>query len=375
MTRKFKQFNLNNICRAVSSKNTLIKGKQIQGYRKGLYPAYSATGQDIWREEYEHEGSAIIVSAVGARCGKCFRADGKWTAIANTHIIFPKEGIDRDYLFYNINKESFWEKGGLAQPFVKIRDTLRRKNISFQIDKKGNPDLKEQKRIVALLEETEELKRKRVETDQKMATIIPALFNQMFSMGKYESNKLNESITFMTSGARGWAKYYSGTSGFKYIRIQNVKNARLHFHDVQYVQPPESAEFDRIKVQDGDLLISMTADLGRTAVVDKITANEGAFVNQHLGIVRLDKSYNPLFVAYYLEGEGKSQFTKYGQAATKKGLNFDSIKSLSVPKPPIKLQNQFVDKVDEIITLESKQKESSIKIDGLFSSLLSGAFK
>ena len=295
------------------------------------------------------------------------------------YILTPKDNVSKKYLYFcflgsDFNRQKdLYSSGATMSAIGNVG--LRRVTISLPVDAKGNPDIKEQKRIVALLEEAEELKRKRAEADQKMTTIIPALFNQMFGAGKYELNKLSESITFMTSGARGWAKYYTDTPGFKYIRIQNVKNAHLHFHDVQYVQPPESTELDRIKVQEGDLLISMTADLGRTAVIDKITANEGAFINQHLGIVRLDKSYNPLFVAYYLESEGKFQFTKYGQAATKKGLNFDSIKSLRVPKPPIKLQNQFVDKVNEITTLESKQKESSIKIEGLFSSLLSGAFK
>jgi type I restriction enzyme S subunit len=155
-----------------------------------------------------------------------------------------------------------------------------------------------------------------------------------------------------------------------------VKNAQLNFDDVQYVEPPlESAESKRIKVEEGDLLISITADLGRTAVVDKKTASEGAYINQHIALIRLSKEFNPIFVAHYLENEGKNQFLKYGQAAAKKGLNFDSLRSLKIPKPPIELQNQFAEDIKEIFTLEVKQKKSSESIQGLFSSILSTLIK
>lgn len=70
----------------------------------GKYTAFSGTGPDGKTAFYEHKGDAIILSAVGARCGKCFRASGKWTAIANTSIIRAKTD-DPDvyrYLFYII---------------------------------------------------------------------------------------------------------------------------------------------------------------------------------------------------------------------------------------------------------------------------------
>ena len=173
---------------------------------------------------------------------------------------------------------------------------------------------------------------------------------------------------------RGWTKYIETPRAFKFIKKKKLKTTRLNFHDVQYVQPPESAESRRIKVQEGDLLISITADLGRTAVVDRNTASEGAFINQHIALARLEQDYNPVFVAHYLENEGKNQFLKYGQAAAKKGLNFNSIKSLRVPKPPKKLQDQFAERAKEILAFGEKQESLLSSINDLFSSLLAGAF-
>ena len=68
----------------------------------GKYVAFSGSGPDGLVDEYEYEGKAIVLSAVGARCGKCFRADGQWTAIANTAVIRPllTDDAHYDYLFY-----------------------------------------------------------------------------------------------------------------------------------------------------------------------------------------------------------------------------------------------------------------------------------
>jgi|LSQX01.2.fsa_nt_gb type I restriction enzyme S subunit len=128
-----------------SGNSKLIKGKQSPVRQVGLFPGFSASGQDVWCQSYAHEGRAIIISAVGARCGKCFRAEGKWSAIANTHIIWPDEGIiDRDFLWYKVNDENFWIRGGSAQPFVKVKDTFKKK---FSL-----PPLNEQQRIAEKIE-------------------------------------------------------------------------------------------------------------------------------------------------------------------------------------------------------------------------------
>lgn len=129
-----------------SGNSKLIKGKMHKKYVPELYPAFSATGQDVWRESYEYEGDAIIISAVGARCGKCFLASGRWSAVANTHIVWPiSEVIDLRFLWYRVNDERFWIRSGTAQPFVKAKDTFE---LPFLL-----PPIAEQKQIVSKIEE------------------------------------------------------------------------------------------------------------------------------------------------------------------------------------------------------------------------------
>jgi len=109
------------------SGGTLIKGMMSNVPEPGLFKGFSASGQDVWVEEAQYKGKrGIVVSAVGARCGKCFKADGDWSAIANTMVLIPRPGFNRDYLWYVLNNEAFWEKGGTAQPYVRFDESLTR---------------------------------------------------------------------------------------------------------------------------------------------------------------------------------------------------------------------------------------------------------
>ena len=91
---------LGDVVKAKSGNGKVIKGTLSAEPADGLYPAYSASGQDVFSPEYDYDEKGIVISAVGARCGKCFMATGKWQAIANTHVIIANEGKAlTEYLF------------------------------------------------------------------------------------------------------------------------------------------------------------------------------------------------------------------------------------------------------------------------------------
>lgn len=113
------------VVRHHSGNSTLIKGKLPSSPASGLFPGFSASGQDVWCDHYEYDGDAIIVSAVGSRCGKSFRASGKWCAIANTHVVWPDSSkVDFGYISRYLNDEDFWLKSGSGQPFVLVKQTF-----------------------------------------------------------------------------------------------------------------------------------------------------------------------------------------------------------------------------------------------------------
>ena len=134
------------VVRHHAGNSSLIKGKLPSSEATGRFPAYSASGQDVWCDHFEYEGDAIVVSAVGSRCGKAFKASGRWCAIANTHVVWPNSAkIDTRFLAYFIDDEDFWQKSGTGQPFVLFAKTFA---LPLRL-----PKLPEQTAIAAVLSE------------------------------------------------------------------------------------------------------------------------------------------------------------------------------------------------------------------------------
>ena len=216
---------------------------------------------------------------------------------------------------------------------------------------------------------------------QKLDELIQARFVEMFgdpitnSFG-WEEHWLDEYIEFLTSGSRGWAKYFTDVGNELFITIKNVKNNQITIDNIQYINAPNSKEAKRTRVKTGDLLISITADLGRTGVVDEAISKRGAYINQHLSLVRLDQSrINPLYVSYFLETEGgKKQFESKNQNGVKAGLNFEAIRSLKILVPPMELQEKYLTFVNQVNKSKVEIQQALEKTQLLFDSLMQQYF-
>ena len=109
------------------------------------YTAYSATGPDGKLPYFDYDQTGIIVSAIGAQCGKVFLATGKWSCIKNTmRILSTKEEVSINYLFHLLSTD-FLPKRGSGQPFIGQKDA-REALVSI-------PPITTQERIVSVLEE------------------------------------------------------------------------------------------------------------------------------------------------------------------------------------------------------------------------------
>ena len=216
---------------------------------------------------------------------------------------------------------------------------------------------------------------------QKFDNLIKARFVELFgdpinNPKGYPVHHLSEYITSLTSGSRGWAQYCVDDGEEWFITIKNVKDCHITTDNMQPVNAPDNAEAKRTKVQEGDLLISITADLGRTGVVTKEIAEHGAYINQHLSCIRLNRDVvNPLFVAHYMESPaGKEQFTAKNQSAVKAGLNFNSINSLKLMVPPLDEQNGFIAFIEQVDKSKVAVQKALDETQTLFDSLMQEYF-
>ena len=243
------------------------------------------------------------------------------------------------------------------------------------------PCIEDQQRISKQLSTLELMIRKNKQVLELLDELVKARFMEMFgdpiqnSKG-YPIRQFSDYIISLTSGSRGWAKYCVDDGKEWFITIKNVKDCHIITDNIQPIDAPSNAEAKRTKVEEGDLLISITADLGRTGVVTKEVAEHGAYINQHLSCIRIDREIlNPLYVAYYMESPaGKGQFMQKNQSAVKAGLNFNSINSLKLLVPPMEEQNKFIRFVKQIDKSRSRIQKSLEASQELFDSLMQEYF-
>ena len=280
--------------------------------------------------------------------------------------------LDKDinckYLFYQLSCADI-PNTGYNRHFKWV------KALDFKI-----PSSDEQNHVVEVLDKVTELISLRKQQLAKLDELVKVRFVEMFGDAKlnpydFPCNSLSEYILFLTSGSRGWSQYFTD-NGEYFITIKNVKNCRITLQDVQYVIPPDNAEAKRTKVQENDLLISITADLGRTGVVPKEIAKHGAYINQHLTCIRLNlEKVNPIYVAYYMESDaGKEQFASKNQSAVKAGLNFNAINSLKLIVPPLSLQNDFAAFVERVDQQKQTIQQSLEKLELMKEALMQEYF-
>ena len=198
-------------------------------------------------------------------------------------------------------------------------------------------------------------------------------------VGEWKEIQSRELFLFVTSGSRGWAKYYS-EKGPLFLRIGNLdhNSIELDLTNKQFVTPPENAEGVRTKVQTNDILISITADVGMIALVP---CNLGeAYINQHISLARPNSIANPVYLAWFLASpEGQTQFLSLQKGATKVGLGLDDIKNVIVPLPPLDEQKEIVRQVDKLFALADKVEEhyqkARARMEALAQSVLAKAFR
>lgn len=157
-------------------------------------------------------------------------------------------------------------------------------------------------------------------------------------------------VRFITSGSRGWGRFYSDQGSDVFLRIGDLQRDRLELRAVerQRVDLPENEEGLRARAREGDLLISITADLGSVAVVG--ASDAGAYVSQHVALVRIDRErLNPRFGAYVVSSSaGKTHFEKAAYGGTKIQLSLPDVKEMPIAVPSLKEQNRIVELLDSV---------------------------
>lgn len=186
-------------------------------------------------------------------------------------------------------------------------------------------------------------------------------------------------VGFLLNGYAFKSEIYHQTGKYKIITIANVKNGRLDTNDCNKIStfPSDIQKHQVLKV--GDILISMTGNVGRVCMVN----TNGCLQNQRVGLFELqDKCYYDKNFLYTILNckEFETAMIDSGQGAAQSNISKKDIEDyiFLIPKN-IKEQQAIAtilsDMDKEISDLEAKRDKYRLIKQGMMQKLLTGQIR
>ena len=324
------------------------------GYLEKPEPAYRLEQGDIL---YSHINSVAHMGKVAIYSDLMPLYHGM-----NLMLLRPnREYVDPDFLFLLLSSEharayarreckSAINQASLGQGEIKVLPVTL-------------PPLYEQHCIAEILDTLDEAIQKTEQLIAKLKQIKQGLLHDLLTRGIDENGQLRDPIAhpeqfkdsvlgriplewdvprirdiavYVGSGVtpRGGSEVYR-SEGVLFLRSQNIHFDGLHLDDVAYIDSRTHEQMSRSEVFPHDVLINITgASIGRCCAVPEGIGPTN--VNQHVCAIRTaeprkeDAKYFASVLTSYI---GQSQIDRLNAGGNREGLNYEQLRSFSVPWP------------------------------------------
>ena len=357
----------------------------LQRIEKSLtkkYPYCGANNIIDFIDEYifDENEEILCIAEDGGSWGK----DEECTYVMNekcwvnnhAHVLKMKTGVDINYIKLNLDYLDLTSY---------ITGSTRGKLTKSSLEKieLKLPDYHTQISISKRISDIQKLITKKKDQIQKYNELVKSRFNEMFGdpvlneMG-WEKHRLSKLTLKIGSGAtpRGGRESYVN-EGIALIRSMNVYDGKFIFKDLAYLTNVQAEKLNNVIVESDDVLLNITgASVSRCCIVPQIILP--ARVNQHVSIIRCKKHLlSPIFLNQLLiTSEFKSLLQKIGESsgATRQAITKNQIEELTIPLPPLSLQNEFADFVAQVDKSQLAIQKSLEELETLKKSLMQEYF-
>ena len=317
----------------------------------------------------------ILIARYGASVGKILTGlEGAYNvAIMKT---IPNERVlQKKYLYYFLRTRYFQDTiqnvGSRAAQAGFNKSELE--DIMIYL-----PNACAQEKIVCVLEKAQQLIDKRKEQIQACEELIKSQFIEMFGsveQTKYAISSLNDICEFIKDGTHQTPTYTEDKiDGYKFISSKDVTSGKIDWSNIKYI-PKELHEelYAKIAPRRNDILLAKNGTTGICAIVE---TDDVFDIYVSVAILRPKQGYN----SQYLWGAINSFDTKRHFDRSLKGigvpnLHLGEIKKTKIIVPPIELQNEFAQFVQQVDKLKFGMEQSLKELEDNFDSLMQRAFK
>ena len=297
-------------------------------------------------------------------------------ALLNQRVVklIPSEQADRSYFYWAISR-AIDEIASMAKHAV-IANVSMGDLRELQIPL---PPLPEQKRIAAILDKADAIRRKRQQAVKLTEELLRSVFLDMFgdpvtNPKGWKEVTIRDLVTEVKYGTSDKASY---EGKYSILRMNNITyKGSWDFRDLKRINIPEK-DLPKYLVCKGDILFNRTNSkelVGKTAVYrqDFPMAYAGYLIR-----VRPNQQNNSEYIAAYLNSaHGKKILENMcknivGMA----NINAQELQEIPILQPPPELQNQYAAVVHSVEKTKVKLIASSDTSNTLFTSLLQRAFR
>ena len=290
------------------------------------YLAYSASGPDGKLDHYDYDCEGIVLSAIGADCGKTWFASGKWSCIKNTIRFWSTfDDLDKRFQYFAKREKDFWPRRGGAQPFIPQGDA---RNCSIPL-----PPICLQRKFVEIAEQA----------DKSEFVGCKSQFIEIFY--GMETTPVKDYIDDSFPGE--WGTEDKDGNGVKVIRTTNFTNSgKLNLADV-VTRSIEDRKVVRKQIKKYDTILERsggTADnpVGRVVLFEE----DNLFLCNNFTQVLRFKDVDPRFAfyaLYYFYQTNRTAIRSMGSKTTGiQNLNMSKYLEIGIPNASDEDQKAFV---------------------------------
>lgn len=282
---------------------------------------------------------------------------------------FAESQIDKDYFKHLLDspiaiRQLDFETRGGTQKFVSLK-VLRNLDIPL-------PPLEEQKRIAAILNKADAIRRKRKEAIALTEELLRSTFLDMFGdpVTNPKGWKEGRVIDYCSCVVPGRDKPKSFSGEIPWVTTADLNNLGTTYKSrLSYgLTEEEILEVRAKKIPPKSVLLTCVGDLGVTSI-----AGNEMIINQQLHAFQCNQ-INNFFLMYSLPFQKIFMYRRATQT-TVPYMNKSACNSIPVICPPLALQNKFGDICEEVYQSRQKFIDAGANTEKLFNSLLQKAFR
>jgi len=357
------------------------------GYRY-LYIADFISDKKLSFVDDEHDTKKVtendLVMANTGSPGRVFK--GKDGILSNNlfKISFDLDVIDRDYLYLMLSSSIFQNvlqgqmKGGIQKHLGHA--TISRQEIPLPYPEDSEKSLKEQKRIAAILDKADGIRRKRKQAIQLADDFLRSVFLDMFGdpvtnpkgWDKTELGSLIEKDDRLNYGVVQPGVH--DEEGVPLIRSGDLYDFTPRVESLKHVSKEINLKHRKSILRGNELLIACVGSIGKVGWVSEEMI--GWNIARAVTRIPLIKSVNREYIYRYLQSPVvQAYFEKETRAVAQPTLNVSLIAKTPVTLPPESFQKKFLIKYSMVSKYKNCQKEYFLSSNSLFESLSQKAFK